>query len=147
MITLIACDKGMSTNELDLSEIDYNIINFDTFKKDYGKFSPFQPDAKSYKLQKADIRQCELLLREFALNYYAKSGKRIELQNYGRQYVGAVNSAGEKFAYLNCFCDPEKFPDREDEEVFVLDGGNCFFRMMINLTTLKIVDYKENISV
>jgi len=68
----------------------------------------------------------------------------IELKDYGRQYMAVVSDNGTKLVYVNCFCDPFKFADRDKELVAVLDGGNCFFNFKVNLKEKKIFDFMEN---
>jgi hypothetical protein len=57
----------------------------------------------------------------------------IDLINYKRQYIATLNINGEKEIWINCFCDkPPK--NWRKKLVMVLDGGNCYFNLKINLT-------------
>lgn len=83
---------------------------------------------------KEDIQTAEKIMKEAV-----KTNKRIkDIGYYTRQYQGTLNKKGEKIIWINCFCsaDPNKdFPHWRKEQVFVLDGGACFFNIMINLET------------
>ena len=45
-----------------------------------------------------------------------------------------INSKGEKEVWVNCFCGQWDKSSRTNP-VIVMDGGNCFFNLKINLTT------------
>ena len=66
----------------------------------------------------------------------------IELPKYKRQYFCALNDRGEKIVWVNCFCGNEDY--WKTEEVFVFDGGNCYFHMMINLSTKQVSGFGTN---
>ena len=67
----------------------------------------------------------------------------IELDRYKRQYVPVINVKGEKEVWINCFCDTWN-SDWKKEILDVLDGGNCYFQMKINLTEKKYYDFMVN---
>jgi hypothetical protein len=82
--------------------------------------------------------------RHAALNRYNKSHKAlkedwiiknwtIDFLNYKRQYVAFVNGKGEKEVWINCFCS--RNPDWKENIFRVIDGGNCFFQLYVNLST------------
>jgi hypothetical protein len=61
----------------------------------------------------------------------------IDLPTYKRQYVPFVSATGEKEVWVNCFCTDGaswKHDYWREDVVFVMDGGNCYFNVMINLT-------------
>jgi hypothetical protein len=57
----------------------------------------------------------------------------IELKRYKRQYIAVINENNEKEVWVNCFCNNLGINWKKNL-VFVLDGGNCFFNLKINLT-------------
>jgi hypothetical protein len=65
-------------------------------------------------------------------------------QYYKRQYVPYINPNGEKAVWINCFCSSHDNSDWRKELVFVLDGGNCYFNLKINLKTRKYYDLMVN---
>lgn len=66
-----------------------------------------------------------------------KSDKKdlvIDLKRYQRQYMATRNSRGEKVVWINCFCDQWDKHSRTSPYI-VMDGGNCYFNLKVNLTT------------
>jgi len=82
-----------------------------------------------------DFRAVEILLTECLKN----NDRDLDLEKYKRQYVVYINLKGEKEVYVNCFCsrNDDEFNYWEKNLVQVADGGECFFHVMINLTTHK----------
>jgi hypothetical protein len=81
----------------------------------------------------------------------------IDLTRYWRQYIVVTNQQGEKETFINFFCEPqEDIVDDGDGYRFVpsnrwksglvgvMDGGNCFFQIKINLNTKKWYDFGVN---
>jgi len=81
----------------------------------------------------------------------------IDLTRYYRQYICVTNERGEKEVWINFHCAEFFFNslDNIDETIellsawkagklVVLDGGNCFFNLKINLTTKKYYDLSVN---
>ncbi len=72
----------------------------------------------------------------------------INLKDYKKQYIAVLNSKGEKEVWANCFCKAiEKrieFVDWKKIPVKVIDGGNCFFHVKLNLAQRKTYDLKVN---
>jgi hypothetical protein len=67
----------------------------------------------------------------------------INLKKYKRQYIASINENGEKVVWVNCFCDNFDIKWKNDI-VFVLDGGNCYFNLKINLTTKEYFEFMVN---
>jgi hypothetical protein len=57
----------------------------------------------------------------------------IDLTRYKRQYMATRNSRGEKVVWINCFCDQWDKHSRTSAYI-VMDGGNCYFNLKVNLT-------------
>lgn len=57
----------------------------------------------------------------------------INLTLYKRQYMAAINDKGEKVVWINCFCDQWDKHSRTSPYI-VMDGGNCYFNLKVNLT-------------
>jgi hypothetical protein len=146
-------DTNKVTTPADTS--NYAIIKFDI--KDTWLFDKAKPTDISL----SDIKEVEALLAD-CINKYnpeqqkhfdkinseypeAKIDKRgfiIDLSNYKRQYVAVINDKGEKEVWVNCFC--VKFDYWKKEIVQVMDGGNCFFNLKINLTKKSYYDLSVN---
>jgi hypothetical protein len=66
----------------------------------------------------------------------------INLPKYRRQYFCSLNDKGEKIVWVNCFCGTKDY--WKTSEVFVFDGGNCYFHMMINISTGQVSEFGIN---
>ena len=69
--------------------------------------------------------------------------KNIELSKYNRQYIAIINENGEKEVFVNCFRAGVR-DYWKNHFVYVSDGGNAYFQVGINLTTLKIYRFSVN---
>ena len=144
---LIACGRTGESDQIDLSKIDYNVLDYDDFMKNIDRdwHVPFETNYESYDLSKSEIRSCEKIIKE-EIDKYNNDPHfgTVELEKYGRQYVAAKSPLGQVIVYVNCFCNADNFPDREQYEVRASDGGSCYFQFMINLTEEKILDFEMN---
>jgi hypothetical protein len=133
----------------------YTIIKFN--RSENGIFKK----AKPANLNTDEIIEIESLLSEFIKNYnpaqvrffdsinkahpeyrFNKNDFIIDLARYKRQYIPVINEKGEKEVWVNCFCDNP--PNWKNEIEQVMDGGNCFFNVKINLTKKKYYDLMVN---
>lgn len=139
-------DKNKTSASFKVNRSGFAILPFDTIQEWIFK------DSKPAELTDVDLTRIEKLLWEFIDSYnleldrqYKESKTRnssleislkdhiIDLKEYKRQYVAVINNKGEKEVWVNCFCDPWKTNWRK-ETVSVLDGGNCYFNLKVNLT-------------
>lgn len=116
------------------SEADYTVLETgENMEWLFGKgYSEWIPDNEviDYTLKKIDT--C----------FYDQSrGTANRLLNmkpndYCMQFVGAINSKGEKLLWVNSFCKKQKnnFMDWKEKLVSVEDGGKCFYNVLFNLT-------------
>ncbi len=68
----------------------------------------------------------------------------IDLQKYKRQYIVALNNNGEKLVWINCFCEGEIDNITRKYPYVVMDGGKCYFNIMINITKKKYFNLMVN---
>jgi len=59
----------------------------------------------------------------------------LTLGGYRRQYMPIINENGEKEIWVNFFCGSFGSAKWETDPVIVMDGGNCYFSLIVNLTT------------
>jgi len=109
-------------------------------------------DCSPADLTNDDLIQIERLLRDCIDKYNSVQEKRfseikakysghifykehfvIDIKLYRRQYIAVTNKAGEREVWINCFCDKDEAYWKTGI-VEVLDGGNCYFNLRINLT-------------
>ena len=105
----------------------------------------------SFNLTNNDLQTTEDILLRCITNHNNKQdstkefSEYIDLKKYKRQYIPFVNAKGERKVYVNCFCNAGwNFNDWKNTVVLVDDGGSCFFRVVINLTTLEFEDFGTN---
>jgi hypothetical protein len=74
------------------------------------------------------------------------NAKRYKIKNLGTyivQIVPYLNEQGEKEVWINGFCN-DIGPFWRNQLVLVLDGGNCYFNMRINLTKRTLLSAGTN---
>jgi hypothetical protein len=138
-VILCSCDSGQK-DEVDLSEIQYDILRFDTGE---GIFS----DSCSYHyLTKNEIQKAEKILRK-AFDEANKTRTSIDLLNhkeYGRQYIGAEAPNGDVLIYAFCYKNPEDESLTWMTRIYVFDGGDDYLHVMVNITTGELICFYNN---
>jgi len=109
------------------------------FGKNYNNWTPSDDD----------IEQAEKLFREAFDDQKRGTVDWVlyrTFDEYYRQYVGAIDSSGDKVIWINCFCESQKnlFKNWKDKIVMVKKGGNCFLNVSVNLTKNKYILFKVN---
>lgn len=143
--------QSKDDKEINLEELSYVVIPYDSiFRSEFEHTGKYQRT----NLSQSELLQAEKILIKAIEKYNSKEEKRlielrklypyqkfnkkyfiIDLKNYNRQYIPAINEKGEKEIWINFFCDSTKeHPYWKKEVVFVLDGGNCYFNIVINLS-------------
>jgi hypothetical protein len=82
--------------------------------------------------------------RKFPQNGFQLKDFIIDLRKYYRQYIVTKNKKGEKEVWVNCFCTIQNMDYWKKQVVFVMDGGNCFFNVKINLSRKSYSDFEVN---
>lgn len=90
---------------------------------------------------KEDVRAAEVAIRSFLKNSQPEIFARID--KYGRQYFGIIVK-GRKRIYCNFFMNPKNFPSRFSDYVFVLDGGNDYFRIEYDVDSKTCLNFSPN---
>jgi hypothetical protein len=81
----------------------------------------------------SQIAQLEAELGEYLVVEIQERPLADRLVEYGRQYAGYV-ADGHAYILVNAFCHPDEF-DWENQAVFVMDGGSCFFQVTFDPAT------------
>ncbi|RZM14116.1 MAG: hypothetical protein EOO88_44295 [Pedobacter sp.] len=108
-------------------------------------------EVKATSLNEIEIFEVHYLvakaIREYNANIDSADWKwyAADLQKglFNRQYIPVINGKGEKVVWVNFFCDAGNKAWRTTE-VFVHDGGNCYFNLLVNLTTKSTSDFFVN---
>lgn len=109
----------------------------------------FGKNYKSWTPSDNDIEDAEKLLYTGYVDQKRGTVNRLlyrNLEDYDRQFVGAIDENGDKIIWINCFCKKEEgsFKKWKEEIVHVADGGNCFFNMKANITKNTYTDFIVN---
>jgi len=120
------------TGKTDISSDDYTVLetgkNMDwLFGKNYKEWIPEKEDIE-YALMRIDT--C------FDDQKRGTANRLLDRKpgDYCMQFMGAVNSNGEKLLWINAFCKSQKdnFKGWKDNLIVVDDGGNCFYNILFN---------------
>lgn len=135
VFTVIKYDSSLSYileggHPTELNEEDYKII--DSLIRECIKDYNVEQELEHNALQKAHP--------EYNLS---KKHFIIELERYKRQYVAVEDNSCDKIVWVNCFCDVTDTLWKHSV-IEVLDGGNCFFNIKLNITKQKCFDLHVN---
>jgi hypothetical protein len=78
----------------------------------------------------------------YTIEDYSSANGLVEIYWHYRQYSGATNDRGDRLVCINSFCDPKRHWRRNF--VWVLDGGDCYWQAVINLTTNEVEVFEVN---
>lgn len=116
--------------QAELSERDLQLIE-KLLKKCIDEYNPEQE--RFYKKQTTQHPEYKLVEENFIIN----------LKRYKRQYIAVTNEKGEKEVWINCFCSAHNTDWKKSIQI-VMDGGNCYFNLKVNLSTGKYYDLIVN---
>jgi hypothetical protein len=110
--------------------------------------------SKFYKPTIQNYRSAETLLiseiKKQSLTENSNNLDTLSIRNYYRQYSFYMNENKDSMVHINAFCYILDSPvdscgimtfrpwNWRKEVIFILDGGDCFWQTLINLTTKKI---------
>lgn len=156
ILTICLTSCGQTKTEAKNQEQNQNVYTVDTSVVACLPFDTTQywvfKDSKPTDLTNDDLLKIEKILNK-CINDYNPDQERqfkdindkhpeykldkknftIDLTRYKRQYVGVINSKGEKEVWVNCFCNTWN-KNWKTNLIMVHDGGNCYFNLKINLT-------------
>lgn len=90
--------------------------------KNWGGGSYFKPS-------QAELKKTDIIFKECTLK------NRLIHSRYKRQYIPYLSKNGSKHIKIICFCEDFGNNNWKKNILSVLDGGNCFFEVIINLST------------
>ncbi|HEX8021412.1 hypothetical protein [Mucilaginibacter sp.] len=104
---------------------------------------------KSYRfvqLTNADFVEIDSILTK-AVDDHKKEGSYVLVKHpdkYYKQVLAAADEKGGQEVYLNCLCSLENNKDWKQRFILVMDGGNCYFQVKMNLKTKKVISFSVN---
>ncbi|MFD2247769.1 hypothetical protein [Pontibacter ruber] len=157
-----AKEKTIVEPSVNVDSLTYVVFTYDSSR--YSIYWSFSKNLSLVGLSKEEITLAELLLLKQIDQYnqsqikifnemkvkYPKYNFQKEIfiienpSNYARQYIPAINSDGQKLIYINAFCTLQGHDYWKDGLVEVMDGGDCYFQLIINLTTKEVVEFSVN---
>jgi hypothetical protein len=138
-VTVASCGPR-EKDDIDLDEIKYDILRFDNGE------GIFDDSCSYHYVTKGEIKKAERILRK-GFETANKNRSTIELLNhreYGRQYIGAETSRGDVLIYAFCYKNPEDESLTWMTRIYVSDGGEDYFHVMINITTGEVIYFYSN---
>lgn len=130
-ITKVEDSKNLYLETENFSGIIFSVKN----KKYNGKSRGFTPTVDEiFKAEKIFEQWLELGKKD--LNGILVDKRMIKSpSDYYRQYISYYNEKGEKVIYFNCFTknSTSNSNNWKKEELIVMDGGNNYFSVLINL--------------
>jgi hypothetical protein len=99
-------------------------------------------NAVSSELTTRELSDIQRILEDAIAKVNLARKTKFDLNKYKRQYIAVINKNGEKEVWVNCFCQYDETWTRN--VVVVLDGGNCYFNLKINLSKNKYYDFYVN---
>lgn len=78
---------------------------------------------------------------DISLTYLKDNQSKIyeKISNYHVQAIGYEDPT-KKMIHLNFYCDEEK----KERYIFAFDGGDCYFRLNVDLLEKKVIDFDVN---
>jgi hypothetical protein len=114
--------------QTDTNPMKYSILHIDSIK-------PFFKEYQEW--GQSSIAMHEIIILDSLLNDVFLKQKSLVGRNkdeYQYQVVVMTNPIGEKMVWLNAFCASSVAVDWHERPVLTKGGGNCYFRVMLNLS-------------
>ena len=105
------------------------------------RFTPSPEDVEvADKILKDNIDTVISYAKQTGVNYSLKN--KNSLKNYFRQYVGGINELGERQIFMVLHLKSHMSPTTDYTNIiYVLDGGDSYITVLINLDTLKLDEF------
>ena len=128
------------TSIISKSELrDNSDFTFFTYNK---SFEYVFPKGSSTDLNDGEIIKVMETIQRKMNEEYKRFSKPPRQEEYLKQCVAIINSKNEKIVWINCIAKKvAKLSDWENEIRPVMDGGDAYFTLKINLTTGDIYDF------
>jgi hypothetical protein len=127
-------DKPKKDNTYELKPYQAIVPAVENMNWAFGKnYKPWKPGPNDIETGERLLKEC--FDKESSGTANPFSGRKLE--DYNRQFIGAVIEGGNRVILVNCFCRSEEKTLKEWKEkmVLVADGGNCFFYLKVNIDT------------
>jgi len=97
----------------------------------------------------AQVEYCDILANVYVQNNYDSYSWTNKIENYYmyyRQYVGLIDSIGNKIIFIDAYCRNPYPTKNETKRPFglVKGGGSCYFNLKVNLDINECYELKVN---
>ncbi len=126
---IVDLEKKYITKSKQVSD-NFAVINYNPQKHNF-----IFENAKPTKLNQSEIQKVESIVSKTIGKYNEKQINALKIKDLGkykRQFIPVINEGGKKIVWGNYFCRANKNWKREI--LVVMDGGNCYFNVFVNLT-------------
>ena len=120
------------------------------FNKEHFVFMSIENQKERYTPTKEDIIQAEKIVKDSIDNYlkrekiYTHSIKQNKLKKYKRQYVGFITKNGDIVIYITFIKNVDNIDELSKDIVNISDGGETYWRILINLTKNTLYQVRIN---
>ena len=134
----------------DIHQVDTNtvaVVPYSTLRSNPNKY-------EGVELSKQEVRQVDSLVslcmrvnsKSVLDSIYGTDERNFIMDDsYYKQFIPMLNDKQEKTVWVNCFCNYNENNDNWKKRIhLVADGGNCYFTVMVNLSTLSYYDLTIN---
>lgn len=112
-----------------------------TYNKKFYRY--FNHDVKQHEITQNELIQVDKILEKCFTDNRGKL--RAKNEGYVKQIIPVINKKNEIEIWINCICKNVHFQNEYEYQIIeVKDGGNCFFRLRINLTKQSYSDFSIN---
>lgn len=162
-LIIFVCLSCKQTKKQNLKSDDINNLDSKHIiltDSEYNRFLNDKYNTKSWKPTKHDIDLVQEILNKAIddTNFICIKNPKIKIRkDYYKQYVPYINHKGERMIKINAFCKVLQVPpkpgsetnewsdiDWKNEYLFINDGGNCYWRITINIDAKKYKDIMVN---
>jgi hypothetical protein len=140
LLISFGCNKINTIENNVIGNNKYSILKYNP-KDHYYIFK----DAVPAKLSKKEIFEIEkIIFPKISETITSHNVKLNSKDNYSRQYLAVINSKNEKIVWIQFYCGEVSNKDLKSYALNVSDGGDCIFKIKVNLSNKTFYDYSEN---
>lgn len=140
LLISIGCNKVYTIENDVIGNNKYSILKYNP-KDHYYIFKDVVPT----KLSKKEIVEIEKIIFPKISETITKHNKEYNSNdNYCRQYLAVTNSKNEKIIWIQFYCGEVSNKELKLGALRVSDGGDCLFKLKVNLSNKTFYDYSEN---
>ena len=142
LILLISfgCNKVYTLENDVIGDNKYSILKYSS--KDHYYICK---DVVPAKLSKKEIIEIEKIIFPKISETILRHNKELNSKdNYCRQYIAVTNSKKEKIIWIQFYCGEVSNKELKLGALRVSDGGDCLFKLKVNLSSKTFYDYSEN---